>query len=256
MKKFICSLALIIAVTGFFYSCSSDKTEENAKELKTEKVIRDDLKVTIAATGVVTPYIEVEVKSKAGGEIISFPFEEGDKLKKGNVVVRLDPDTEQSRVNQANADLLMAEARLEKAEISMKDTEHRLRRQQSLYDDKVISKQDLDSLIIAAEIAGSDVKIAKADVIRSKENLKEAQDRLNDTELKAPLTGTILKKYVEAGQVIASTLSSASEGTLLFSMADLDRIYINAMVDETDIGSISQGQEVSVTADAKHHHGL
>ncbi len=250
MKKFLCSLALIIAVTGFISSCSSDKTDENVKELKIEKVIKADLKITVAATGVVTPYIEVEVKSKAGGEIISFPFEEGEKLKKGHVVVRLDPDTEQSRVNQANADLLMAEARLEKAEIDLKDTEHRLRRQQSLYDDKVISKQDLDTLSIASEKAGSDVKIAKADVIRSKENLKEAQDRLNDTELKAPLTGTILEKYVEAGQVIASTLSSASEGTLLFSMADLGRIYINAMVDETDIGSISRGQKVSVTADA------
>jgi HlyD family secretion protein len=63
----------------------------------------------------------VEVKSKAGGEIISFPFEEGDNLKKGEAAVILDPDTEQSRVNQANADLLMAEARLDKAKINLKD---------------------------------------------------------------------------------------------------------------------------------------
>ncbi|MDH4027970.1 MAG: efflux RND transporter periplasmic adaptor subunit [Nitrospirota bacterium] len=250
MKKIICTLALIIAASGLLYSCSSNKAEENTKELKTEKVIRGDLKITVAATGVVTPYIEVEAKSKAGGEIISFPFVEGEKLEKGKVVVRLDPQTEQSRVNQANADLLMTEARLEKAKIDLRDTEHRLRRQQSLYNDKVISKQDLDSLTIAFEKAGSDVKIAEADVIRSKETLKEAKDRLKDTQIKAPLTGTILKKSVEEGQVIASTISSASEGTLLFTMADLGRIYINAMVDETDIGKIRPGQEVSVTADA------
>lgn len=241
---------LVITVSAFIYSCASNESGNDIKELKTEKAVKGDLKITVAATGVVTPYIEVEVKSKAGGEIISFPFQEGERLEKGKVVVRLDPDTEQSRVNQANADLLVAEARLEKAKIELKDTELRLNRQRSLFRNKVISKQDLDSVMLSFEKAGSDVKIAEAELIRSKENLKEAKDRLEDTEITAPLTGTILKKYVEEGQVIASTLSSASEGTLIFTMADLARIYINAMVDETDIGRIRQGQEVSVTADA------
>lgn len=250
MKRIILSLMLVITVSAFIYSCASNESGNDIKELKTEKAVKGDLKITVAATGVVTPYIEVEVKSKAGGEIISFPFQEGERLEKGKVVVRLDPDTEQSRVNQANADLLVAEARLEKAKIELKDTELRLNRQRSLFRNKVISKQDLDSVMLSFEKAGSDVKIAEAELIRSKENLKEAKDRLEDTEITAPLTGTILKKYVEEGQVIASTLSSASEGTLIFTMADLARIYINAMVDETDIGRIRQGQEVSVTADA------
>lgn len=250
MKRIILSLMLVITVSAFIYSCASNESGNDIKELKTEKAVKGDLKITVAATGVVTPYIEVEVKSKAGGEIISFPFQEGERLEKGKVVVRLDPDTERSRVNQANADLLVAEARLEKAKIELKDTELRLNRQRSLFRNKVISKQDLDSVMLSFEKAGSDVKIAEAELIRSKENLKEAKDRLEDTEITAPLTGTILKKYVEEGQVIASTLSSASEGTLIFTMADLARIYINAMVDETDIGRIRQGQEVSVTADA------
>jgi HlyD family secretion protein len=77
-----------------------------------------------------------------------------------------------------------------------------------------------------------------------------AKDRLQDTEIKAPLTGTILNKYVVEGQVIASTTSSVSEGTLLFTMADLDRIYVRAMVDETDIGKIKPGQKATITVDA------
>ncbi|MCK5503608.1 MAG: efflux RND transporter periplasmic adaptor subunit, partial [Thermodesulfovibrionia bacterium] len=162
----------------------------------------------------------------------------------------LDPETEQSRVNQANADLLMAEARLEKAKINLKDAGRRLKRQQSLFEDNIISKQDLDDVIIAFEMAGSDVRIAEAEVIRSNETLKEAKDRLQDTEIKAPLTGTILNKYVVEGQVIASTTSSVSEGTLLFTMADLNRIYVRAMVDETDIGKIKPGQKATITVDA------
>jgi HlyD family secretion protein len=250
MRKWVWVLIGIIVLSALFYVFSSNNKNGDLENLKTGRIKKGDLKITVAATGVVTPYVEVEVKSKAGGEIVSFPFEEGDILKKGDVAVKLDPETEQSRVNQANADLLVADARLEKAKITLKDEELRLKRQRSLFEDKVISRQDLDNAVIAAEKARSDVKIAEAELIRAREALKEAKDRLKDTEITAPLNGTILKKYAEEGQVIASTTSSVSEGTLLFTMADLNRIYIEAMVDETDIGRIKPGQTVSITADA------
>jgi HlyD family secretion protein len=250
MKKWKWILILTAGVISLLYFLLPDNSNDNSVELQTSVVKQGDLRLTVAATGVIAPYVEVEVKSKAGGEIISFPAEEGDDLKKGEASVMLDPETEQSRVNQANADLLMTEARLDKAKINLKDAGRRLKRQQSLFEDNIISKQDLDDVIIAFEKAGSDVRIAEAEVIRSNETLKVAKDRLQDTEIKAPLTGTILNKYVVEGQVIASTTSSVSEGTLLFTMADLDRIYVRAMVDETDIGKIKPGQKASITVDA------
>ena len=250
MKKWKWILILTAGVISLLYFLLSDNSNDNTVDLQTSVVKQGDLRLTVAATGVIAPYVEVEVKSKAGGEIISFPAEEGDDLKKGEAAVMLDPETEQSRVNQANADLLMAEARLDKAKINLKDAGRRLKRQQSLFEDNIISKQDLDDVIITFEKAGSDVRIAEAEVIRSNETLKVAKDRLQDTEIKAPLTGTILNKYVVEGQVIASTTSSVSEGTLLFTMADLDRIYVRAMVDETDIGKIKPGQKATITVDA------
>jgi len=240
----------VMVLFALFYFFRTDNGNNNLKEIRTALISKGDLRITIAATGVVTPYIEVEVKSKAGGEIVRFPFEEGDGLKKGEVAVRLDPETEKSRVNQARADLLSAEAGLEKARIMLKDAELKEKRQTSLFDDRVVSRQDLDNAVITAEKAKSDVKIAEAGLIRARETLKEAEDRLKDTEITAPLSGTILKKFAEEGQVIASTTSSVSEGTLLFTMADLGRIYIEALVDETDIGRVSPGQEVTVTVDA------
>jgi HlyD family secretion protein len=250
MKKLFWIFTGGLLLFGLFYFLLSDRSVDDTDELKTAPVKRNDLRIAIAATGTVTPYVEVEVKSKAGGEIIGFPFEEGDTLKKGEVAVRLDPETERSRVNQANAGLLIAEARLEKARITLKDEELRLKRRRSLFEDKVISRQDLDDVILAAERAQSDVKIAEAELIRARETLKEAEDRLKDTEIKAPLSGTILNKSVEEGQVIASTTSSVSEGTLLFTMADLNRIYIEAMVDETDIGIVTPGQKAMISVDA------
>lgn len=250
MKKLVWILAGAVLLVAGFYFFQSDNDQNVSETFRSAAVQKGDLKITVAATGKVTPYTEIEAKSKAGGEIVSFPYEEGDNLKKGETAVRLDRETEQSRVNQANADRLIAEAKLEKAKITLKDEELRLKRQKSLFDDKVISRQDLDNVILSAERAKSDVKIAEAELIRARETLKEAEDRLRDTEIKAPLSGTILGKYVEEGQVIASTLSSASEGTLLFTMADLNRIYVEVMVDETDVGRIRPGQKVAITVDA------
>jgi HlyD family secretion protein len=250
MKKFIWIFVALLLILSVIYFFLPDEGQNNSVDLKTAKVIKGELKLSVAATGVVKPHIEVEVKSKAGGEITSFTFEEGDFLNKGRVVVKLDPEIEQSRVRQAEADLLLSEAKLEKAEITYRDAERRLKRKKSLFENELISREDFDDAMVAVEKAVSDVKIAEAERIRSREALREARDRLKDTNIKAPLTGTILKKYVEEGQVISSTLSSASEGTLLFSMADLNKIYINALVDETDIGRVEPEQRVSITVEA------
>lgn len=250
MKKLmVAAIVLALFAAGYLYM-STDNASNRTASYRTAPVQRGDLKITVAATGTVTPFVEVEVKSKAGGEIVSFPFQEGDLLNKGDVAVRLDPETERSRVKQASADLLVAEANLEKSRITLQDQELRLKRQKSLFEDKVISRQDLDNAVLEVSRAQSDVKIAEAGLIRARETLKEARDRLDDTEIRAPLSGTILKKQVEEGQVIASTTSSVSEGTLLFTMADLNRIYIEAMVDETDVGRVRSGQQVTIGVDA------
>jgi HlyD family secretion protein len=242
---FVSLLALL-----YYFAPLYEPEEDISSQLKTSTVKQGDLTVAVTATGTVRPYVEVDVKSKASGEIISFPFNEGDEVEKGRVVVRLDPEDETSNVNQARAELLMAEGKLERARVSLKDTELRLERQKQLFEKGVISRQDFDAALIAHDKAKSEVKIARAELAKSKEGLKEAEDRLEDTEIRAPLRGTILEKFVEEGQVISSTLSSVTEGTLLLTMADLNRIYVEAMVDEVDIGRVATGQEVSISVDS------
>jgi HlyD family secretion protein len=154
-------------------------------------VEKGDLSVVVTATGTIKPYVEVEVKSEAAGEILSFPFEEGYELEKGRVVVRLDPEIETSRVNQARAELLMAEGKLERARVSRKDTELRLKRQEQLFEKGVISGQAYDDALIAHEKSLSEIKIADAELARAGEQLKEAVDRLEDTEIRAPARGTV-----------------------------------------------------------------
>lgn len=255
LNKFIKAviLLLVIFVAGYLvYSTyiSSEKEDSSYKDIRTVKITRGDLKITVAATGRVEPDLEIVVKSKASGEIVEFSFEEGDVVKRGEVVVRLDPQIERSRLNQAKANLLMAEAKSEKAKISLKDARIRLERQRRLFADRIVSQQDLDNAQIVFEKSGTDIKIAEAEVMRLREALIEAEDRLNDAEIAAPITGTILEKFVEKGQIITSGTSSTTEGTSLFNMADLNKISISANVDETDVGKVQPGQDVSITADA------
>lgn len=250
MKKWliIAAVAALVAAGAYYFLGSGEGNK--AEPVKTAKAAKGDLRLEAMANGVVNPEIEVIVKGKAGGEIIEFSRNAGDIIRKGEVVVRLDPETEEARTKQAEAALLGARARLERAKISLNDLRVKLARQKKLYADGIISAQELEDSDTAFQTAGAEVKIAEAELLHSSEALKEASERLADTKIRAPFTGTILKKFVDRGQVISSTLSSASEGTQIFSMANLDKIYVTAGVDEVDIARIKPGQPVTVTVDA------
>ena len=252
MKKIaaVIIVAALIVAGVFIYLTSVKEAGNGQLEVRTAKVVRGDLLIEVAASGTVTPDVEVIVKSKAGGEITSFPFNEGDIVEKGQAVVDLDPSTELARKNQAEANLMMAKAREEKASVALKDAGVKHRRHRQLYDEGIISRQELDDAEIVELKARSDVKIAEAERFQMSEALKEAQERLDDTRIRAPFTGTILKKFVDRGQVISSTLSSASEGTQIFSMANLDNIYVSAQVDEVDISRIEVGQSAAASIDS------
>jgi HlyD family secretion protein len=96
----------------------------------------------------------------------------------------------------------------------------------------------------------NEVELAKADVERANITLDEVQERLDETEIFAPITGVIIEKLVEQGQIIASGISNVSGGTALATIADMSRLFIIADVDETDIGAVQLGQSVTITADA------
>jgi HlyD family secretion protein len=252
MKKVLIPIALALAAFAL-YSYKGlflDDAAKGGEEFRPHEVVSGDISLTVIARGVVMPEVEVFVKGKAAGEIIEFPYKEGDRLEKGVVAVRLDPKTERTRTNQAEANKNLTEAKLQKAQVMLKDAETRLQRQQGLFNDGIISRQELDDAMLAHEKAKSDIKIAEAELRQATEALKEAEERLGDTEITAPLAGTILKKYVDVGAVISSTLSSVSEGTVLFSMADLTRMYVNALVDEVDVGKVSVGQEAGIKVDS------
>ncbi|NNF28505.1 MAG: efflux RND transporter periplasmic adaptor subunit [Gemmatimonadetes bacterium] len=195
-----------------------------------------DLRITVEATGEVEPIRKVEVKSKAGGEILRLHVDTGDPVQPGSLLAEIDPRDVANAHDQAEADLAVAEARLEIAEAQ-------LGRSQELLDAEVITAQEFESQKL--EHAN-----AQAALVRAQTNLELAELRLTDVTIRAPMSGTILEKNVEEGQVIQSASGNVSGGTTLFMMASLDQMKVRTLVDETDVGALRAGMSATVSVEA------
>jgi HlyD family secretion protein len=199
-------------------------------------VERRDIIVSAQASGTVQPDTTVEVKSKASGEILDLAVETGQTVKRGDLMVRVDPRIPRNAVAQAQADLQVAQARLANA-ASQK------RRADELFKSQSITEQEHEQALL-------DHANANAEVIRARVALDNARDQLDDTNVRAPISGTIIEKQVERGQVISSPTNDVGGGTVLLKMADLNLVQVRTLVDETDIGKIQPEQRATVTVDA------
>lgn len=195
-----------------------------------------NISVTAQAAGAILPDTVVEVKSKASGEILEFPVETGQLVQRGTILARIDRRVPQNRFDQAQAQLEVAQARLRNAEAQY-------RRAQELFDAKAITEQEFETSTL-------DVANAKAALISAQTEVENARIALDDTEVRAPITGTIISKNVERGAVISSPTSDVGGGTVLLKMADLSLVQVKTYVDETDIGKLRAGLPANVTVEA------
>ena len=199
-------------------------------------VERRDIVVSARASGTIQPDTVVEVKSKASGEILELKVETGQLVKRGALMVRVDPRTPRNLLAQAQADLEVAEARLTNA-TSQK------RRADELFKSQSITQQEHENALL-------DYANARAEVVRARVTVDDARNQMDDTNVLAPITGTVIEKLVERGQVISSPTRDVGGGTVLMKMADLSLVQVRTLVDETDIGKIQVGQRATVTVDA------
>ncbi|MGE0439742.1 MAG: efflux RND transporter periplasmic adaptor subunit [Gemmatimonadales bacterium] len=199
-------------------------------------VERRNIVVSARATGTIQPDTVVEVKSKASGEILEMRAETGALVSRGQLLVKVDQRSPRNTLNQAEADLDVAKARLQNAE-SQKT------RSDELFKSQSITEQEHENAVLA-------VANAKAEVIRAQVSVEEARIAMSDTDVLAPITGTIIAKNVERGQVISSPTRDVGGGTVLLKMADLALVQVRTLVDETDIGKIRPGLRATVTVDA------
>jgi len=203
---------------------------------RTAAVKRGDLAALVSATGKVEPIQKVEVKSKASGQILAMPIEEGDRVQKGTLIARIDETDLRNAYEQAVADLEVAKA-------TVAQTAGNVNRQTELFKRGLLSQAELDQIKL-------DEVRAKAQQIKAETELTTTEIRLKDAVVRSPITGIILQKNVQAGQIISSGTNSVSGGTLIATVANMDSVYIFAEVDEVDIGQVHIDQKAKVVADA------
>jgi HlyD family secretion protein len=203
---------------------------------RTAVVTRGDLTALVSATGKVEPIQKVEVKSKASGQILTMPVEEGDRVQKGALIARIDETDLRNAYEQAVADLELAKA-------TVAQTASNVKRQTELFNRGLLSQAEIDQVKL------EEVR-AKAQQIKAESELVTAETRLKDAVVRSPIDGLVLQKNVEAGQVISSGINSVSGGTLIATVANTDSVYIYAEVDEVDIGQVHIGQKAKVVPDA------
>lgn len=229
MRIPVIALASLIAVGG----C---KEEVVPIVYESVPVAQRNIVVAVRATGAVNPDTLVEVKSKASGEILQMLVETGQVVNRGELLVRVDQRVPKNRLDEAEAQLDVIRTRLATAESQM-------RRSEELFQNKAITEQEYENAQLA-------VANAKAAVISAEVAVQNQQIAMSDTDVLAPISGTIITKSVERGQVISSPSNDVGGGTVLLTMADLDLVQVRTLVDEVDIGKIKDGLRSTVTVNA------
>ena len=227
-----CGLCLTLLVAGL-----------GGCEKKTEQVVyqavpveRRDIEVSALASGTIQPDTTVEVKSKASGEILQLLAETGQLVKRGAPLVRVDPRNARNALAQAQANLDVARAKLTNATAQKT-------RSDELYTSRSITEQEHEQSLL-------DYADATSSVVNAQVAVDNTKIQLEDTDVRAPITGTIIEKDVERGAVIASATSNVSGGTTLLKMADLNLVQVKTLVDETDIGKVRVDLPATVSVDA------
>ena len=199
-------------------------------------VERGSISVSVGSSGIVEPLATVEVKSKASGEVLELLVATGDYVESGALMVRIDPRTVRNRLAQAEAELKAAQSRRRISISQMKRAEQLVKNgtlTETEYEQAALELANAEALVVSADVAVENARIA-----------------VDDTDIRAPISGTVIEKPVEKGQVISSPTQDVGGGTVLMKMADLSAVQIRALIDETDIGKVREGMPAKVTVAA------
>ncbi len=223
-------------IVPLFFLAVACSEPEPAPTYQAVPVQTRDIIVTAQAAGSILPDTVVEVKSKASGEILEFNVQTGQVVQRGQLLARIDRRAPQNQYSQAEAQLDVAQAQLRNAEAQLK-------RSEELFAAQAITEQEFEQAALA-------VANSRASVISGQVQLENAKIALDDTEVRAPITGTLIAKNVERGAVISSPVSDVGGGTAMARMADLSLVQVKTYVDQTDIGKIRPGLETNVRVEA------
>lgn len=264
-KKWVFIIIAVLVLGGGGYAIMNwNKSRTTTEPVKTTTVKRGTITEVAALSGTVQANKTVEVKSRASGTVIEIATGSGATVKKGDLLVRLDPVDEQRAVALATVSLDSAKNRLAQAEASLKLTqlqqteaeakaEARRKAAQtgSVTAEEVrAAENEVKLAVVNVEMRTSEVASAKTAVTTAQLSLDDANKRLSETTILAPIDATVLSMSVQVGNIISSPISNVGGGVVLCLLGDLTVLHVLGSLDEADVGRVKSRQEVIIKVDA------
>ena len=241
------AIGLILLLVGLKKGGVIGNNDES-KVVELSKVAQTTIVETVSATGKIQPEIEVKISSEVSGEIIALPIKEGQQVKKGDLLVRINPDLYESGVNRSVASMSTTKAGLSQADAQVKEAKANYDRNKKLFEKGIISKSEWDRIVSAYEVAVANKQSAYYQVQSASATVTEAKDNLGRTTIYAPADGTVSLLNVELGERVLGTQQMA--GTEILRIANLNNMEVEVDVNENDIVKVNIGDSANIEVDA------
>ncbi len=246
MKRAIFLLA-IVAIGAVGYRYFNPGPSEFVPEIRTVTVTVGDVAETVGATGALEAVTTVQVGSQVSGIIKDLFVDYNSIVHEGDVIMRLDPSLFETQTAQARANLIRAEADVERSDVDVDDARMQLTRAEDLAARDLISATEHEAAQVSVRSAAAQVKSAEAQVIQAQAALNQNEVNLEHTVIRAPIDGIVISRLVDVGQTVAASLQAPE---LFVIAADLTKMRVIANIDESDVGRIRPNQRVTFTVDA------
>ncbi len=248
-KRTILIVLGAVVLLAIFVIANLSKSSGAVQSVQMDKVKKGEIVSEVTATGSIQARTTVKISADVAAKIIELPVEEGDLVKKGDLLVRLDPTRYQAAVGQAEASLASAKAAEKRAEASLLEAEQSHRRNKEMYDGKLISEETYIQVQTNYEVAKANLESAQYNTKQQRAVLEEVKDNFSKTTITSPIDGTVVSLNAEVGEIVMiGTMNNA--GTVILTVADLNTIEVEVEVDETDVARVQLDQEARIGVDA------
>ena len=241
----VVGILLVVGAYGWFRVRKARAQGQVAYD--TTAVTRGRIVAKVTATGVLSAIITVQVGSQVSGTIAALHADWNSKVKKGQLIAKIDPALFDAAVQQARANLVAAQGNLTKAKAQSVDAARQAARNKELLARKLIAQADYDTAQATADADAAAVVAADGAVAQAKASLNQAEVNLAYTDIKSPTEGTVISRNVDVGQTVAASLQAP---TLFVIAQDLEKMQVDTSVAEADIGKIQPGMRATFSVDA------
>jgi HlyD family secretion protein len=214
----------------------------------TEKAVRRTILQTVSATGKIQPETEVKISPEVAGEIIELPVEDGMQVKKGDLLLKIKPDSYKALLEQQEAAISAAKATNLQQKATMLKTQHDLGRSKDLFDKKLISEQEFNAAEAAYDVAKNTYESSVHEIERAEASSSQARDQLSKTTIYSPIDGTVTILNSKLGERLVATNQFA--GTDVLRVADLTHMQAVVDVNENDVVNVKVGDKTNIKIDA------